>query len=128
MRRFWLGFVFAFRGLRHAAATQRNMRFHIFSLGVVLLAGWWVKLSRLEWALVLSVSAGVFCAEMFNTAVEWLCDHVSPGHNEQVGRIKDVAAAAVLAAALGALATGLLVFGPHIGRLGKMVYHALFAS
>ena len=52
-------------------------------------------------------SAGVFAAEMFNTAIEHLADHLHPETDPHIRIVKDCAAAAVLVAVLGALAVGL---------------------
>jgi len=52
--------------------------------------------------------------EAINTAVEDLCDHISPQFDEAIGRVKDLAAGAVLAASLAAAAIGLLTLGPPL--------------
>ena len=56
------------------------------------------------WALVMLASAGVLAAEMFNTAVEHLVDHLHPEIHPRIGVVKDCAAAGVLIASLGAVA------------------------
>jgi diacylglycerol kinase len=56
--------------------------------------------------------AMVWMAELFNTAIEKLCDHISPGYSKKIKFIKDVAAAAVLVTAIAALLTGLFIFIP----------------
>ena len=57
---------------------------------------------------------GVWTAEALNTAFEFLCDVASPEFHPTVERAKDVAAGAVLLAAMGAVVIGLLVLGPHV--------------
>ena len=59
----------------------------------------------------------VWAAEAANTALEFLADAVSPERHPLVGKAKDVAAGAVLIAAIGAAAIGILVIGPHVLRL-----------
>jgi diacylglycerol kinase len=54
--------------------------------------------------------------EALNTAIELLADEVSLEQRARIGRVKDVAACAVLASALAAVAIGLLVFWPHLFR------------
>ena len=49
-------------------------------------------------------------AELFNTAIEQLCNLVSPGHNLIIGKVKDLSAAAVLVSAIMAAVTGLVIF------------------
>ena len=58
--------------------------------------------------------AGVWAAELVNTAIEALTDLASPAYHPLAGKAKDVAAGAVLLAALGALMVGVLVFGPKL--------------
>ncbi len=49
-------------------------------------------------------SAGVFAAEMFNTAIELLADHLHPEIHPHIRAVKDCAAAGVFIASLGAIA------------------------
>jgi diacylglycerol kinase (ATP) len=56
----------------------------------------------------------VWTAEALNTAIELLTDLASPEYHPLAGKAKDVAAGAVLIAAIGAIAIGFLVFGPHL--------------
>ena len=60
----------------------------------------------LWWALVVLASAGVLAAELFNTAVEHLADHLHPEVHPSIRVVKDCAAAAVLVASLGAVGVG----------------------
>lgn len=68
----------------------------------------------MEWLAVILCFALVIGLEAVNTALEYLTDLVSPDYHPLAGKTKDVAAAAVLIAALGAVAVGLLVFVPHV--------------
>ena len=68
---------------------------------VVVLA--YVQPPAVWWALVSVCAAGVLAAELFNTAIEHLADHVHPDLHPQVRIVKDCAAAAVLCAALGSI-------------------------
>ena len=77
-------------------------------------AGLALGVTRLEWALLALAVGGVWSAEAFNTAVEWLCDVASPEHHPLVKKAKDVAAAGVLLAAIAAGAAGLFIFLPHL--------------
>jgi len=76
--------------------------------------GFLLQISALEWMVIAIVIAGVFVSELFNSAIENLVDLCSPDYDEKAGRIKDMAAGAVLIAALGALATGLIIFIPKL--------------
>jgi diacylglycerol kinase len=56
----------------------------------------------------------VLVAETFNTALEELCDKFQPTHDPHIAKIKDLSAAAVLLASVGALSIGLIIFIPHL--------------
>ena len=106
----------ALRGLAWMLRTQHNARIHAAATVAVLAAGVGFGVTRLEWIALLLAVAIVWAAEALNSAVETVCDVVSPEHDEAIGRAKDVAAGAVLAAAIGAASVGLVVFVPHLLR------------
>ena len=97
--------------------SEVHLQFHAAAPVLVVGAGFYFRLSGLEWALVALAVAGVWSAELFNTAIETLTNLVSPGYHPLAGKAKDVAAGAVLLAALGALVVGGLVFGPKVWAL-----------
>ena len=102
--------VYACRGLRTMLASQHNAWLHAVATALVVAAGLAAGVTRLEWcALVLAIVA-VWTAEALNTALEFLADAFCPEHHPLVGKAKDVAAGAVLLAALGAAVVGGLVF------------------
>ena len=114
-------FAHAFRGVAALLATQPNARIHAAATVAVLALALALRVSSGEWlALALSIAL-VWSAEAVNTAIEALCDVVSPNSHPLVRRAKDVAAAAVLLAAFGAVAVGLLVFGPRLAGLVRLV-------
>ena len=108
-------FRFALRGLGWMLSTQHNARIHALASICVVVAGLALGVSRTEWIALALAMGGVWMAEAMNSAIEALCDVASPDPNPLVGRAKDVAAAAVLLAALAAVCVGLLVFVPRIG-------------
>lgn len=111
MKKFLKGFVYAARGIAHAAAAERNFRFHLCAAAfVVFFAARFYELSRGEWAALLLTFAAVMSAELFNTAAERLADKVSPEKDELVRRCKDCAAGAVLVTAVFAVGVGIALF------------------
>jgi diacylglycerol kinase (ATP) len=71
----------------------------------------------MEWCWMTLAIIGVWLAEALNTAIEFLTDLVSPEFHPLAGKAKDVAAGAVLIAAIGAGVIGMFVFGPHLLRM-----------
>jgi undecaprenol kinase len=92
---------FAWSGLRHAARVERSLQIQLVSLAVVVLGLAYLRPPPLWWGLASLCAAGVVAAELFNTAIEHLADHLHPELHPQIRIVKDCAAAAVLCAALG---------------------------
>ena len=113
-RRRVASFGHAGRGVWSALRSEVHLRFHAVATVVVLGLGFYYCLGRLEWALITLAVAGVWTAELLNTAIEALTDLASPDFHPLAGKAKDVAAGAVLLAAAGAAAVGALGFGPHL--------------
>ena len=93
---------------------QHNAWIHAAATGVVVAAGLFFGLSALEWCVVVLAITMVWAAEALNTAIEILCDVVSPDFHPRVEKVKDVAAGAVLICAVGAACVGLVLFVPRI--------------
>ena len=114
MMKFIHSFGHALSGLWYGIITQRNLRIHFMCMLLALGMGWYFSLSHTEWLLVAIVTFLVLSAELFNTAIEQLCDVVEANIHPGIKRVKDIAAAAVLLSAMAALVTGALVFIPKI--------------
>ena len=93
------------------------MRFHLTAAIGVLVAGAAFQLPLEQWAAVVFAITLVLLAETLNTAVEAVLDLVKPEHDPLVGLVKDLAAGAVLVAAIGATAIALIVFVPEFWDL-----------
>jgi diacylglycerol kinase (ATP) len=107
-------FKHAFRGITIIFKTQHNAWLHGLVALVVVLLGFILRISPGEWAVVILSITSVLAAEAFNTAVEIDIDLTSPNYHPYARDTKDVASAAVLITALGALVVGLVVFIPKI--------------
>lgn len=110
-------FGHAFRGLGILVRTEHNARIHAVAAILVVAAGALARISAVEWALVALAVVCVWATEAVNTSIEFLVDLVSPEIHPLAAKAKDVAAGAVLVAAMGALIVGVLVFGPHVLKL-----------
>jgi diacylglycerol kinase (ATP) len=109
-------FSYAVAGVVDLIKSQRSARIHLtWTLATAGLV-WWLRLDAEQIAIVALAVAAVWSAEAANTAVEFLADRVTREKDPLIGRAKDVAAASVLLAALGAIAVGLVILGPPILR------------
>lgn len=107
-------FGYAFKGLWTFITTQPNGWIHLLAVAVVMGAGLWFQITTNEWLLCLLCFGLVIATEIMNTAVEFLVDHVSPEFHPKAGAVKDLAAAAVLFAAIIAAIVGVVIFWPYI--------------
>ncbi len=107
-------FRYAFAGIGRLLRYEHNAWIHCAVTVVVLVAGFVLHISAMEWLAVALCIGGVLAAEAFNSAIEALADRVSPGYDEAVKHTKDLAAGAVLLMAMAAVAVGLIVFVPKI--------------
>ena len=96
----------AMAGIVHALGAERSLRFQAAVFVLVLAGLAWLRPGAAWSALLLLASFGVLAAELFNTALERLADHLHPERHPQIRIVKDCAAGAVLLAVLGALAVG----------------------
>ena len=108
---------FALSGLFFMLRSQHNAWIHACASVVVCAAGLWFGLTGMEWCCLIFAMTCVWTAEALNTALECLADAAAPDHHPLVGRAKDVAAAAVLIAAIASVIVGVLVFWPHVLQL-----------
>jgi diacylglycerol kinase (ATP) len=100
-------FGFAVAGVLHAVRTERSLRLQVIVFVLVLVALAVLRPGPLWWAAVMLASAGVLAAELLNTAIETLADHLSPEIHPRIRVVKDCAAAGVLVAVLGAVAVAI---------------------
>ncbi len=110
-------FRYALRGIGIAWREEFNFRVQVVLSAIALLAGWYLRITAFEWRAILLLIALVLTAELFNTALEELCDKFSAEHDPRIGKIKDLAAGAVLVASAAALVIGCIIFIPYIAAL-----------
>ncbi|MEI7981001.1 MAG: diacylglycerol kinase family protein [Bacteroidota bacterium] len=107
-------FAFAWRGLTEIIRSQYNFRIHIAVAMIVILLGFTTCVSYHEWLAIIIVIGFVLFAEAINTALEYLVDLISPEYHELAGKVKDIAAGAVLIAVIIAVMVGLIIFIPKL--------------
>jgi diacylglycerol kinase (ATP) len=108
-------FGYALRGLTFMLKTQHNAWIHLVITALVIGAGVWLRLSDHDWRWIILAIGFVWVAEIVNTAFEHLCNVVQPEFHVSVKAAKDIAAGAVLVAAIAAALIGVLVFLPYLG-------------
>ncbi|WP_307401756.1 diacylglycerol kinase family protein [Desulfofundulus luciae] len=105
---------YALSGLVYALRTQPNMRFHFGAALVVVALALLLGVGVRDFVFILFAIALVVIAEMFNTAVETVVNLYTDKYHPLARVAKDVAAGAVLLAALNSMVVGLLVFYPYL--------------
>lgn len=95
LQRFFKSFVHAGRGIWETARTERNFQFHLAAACAVLICGFLVELSPIEWAIIFLLIGGMFSLELLNTAVEHTVDLITDKHHPLAKAAKDAAAGAV---------------------------------
>ena len=104
---------YALRGLRFFF-EERNAWILLGGTILVVVAGVYFSITRLEWCAIIAAAALLWMAEAMNSALERLTDLASPGFHPLAGKAKDLAAAAVMLALVAAVSIGLIVFGPRL--------------
>lgn len=107
-------FVFAFEGIAAFFKKEHNAWIHLAASGIVIFLAIVLKISAMEWIAICFAIGLVWITEMLNTCVEKMLDFMSTEINPKIKLIKDIAAGAVLVAAIVALVIGAIVFFPYI--------------
>ncbi len=115
-------FNYAFEGIIHVLRTQRNMRIHFLVAVVVLVLAVVADVTKLELIALLLAIAFVLIAEMINSAIEGAIDVATTSFDPMAKLAKDIAAGAVLIAAINAVAVGYLVFsGKTASKTARLI-------
>lgn len=93
--------------------TQHNAWIHLALTVAACAAGWLLNVSATDWRWITVAIVLVWFAEAINTAIEHVCDVVSPEFHKSVEKAKDIGAAGVLICAVGAAIIGILTFLPY---------------
>ncbi len=105
----------AFRGLGAGVRGQRTFLVHFLVAAAVIVAAAVLRVDLREWCLLLLCITVVLVAEMFNSGLESMAKAITGENDPHLGNSLDIAAAAVLTAAVGAAVVGAIIF---INRLG----------
>lgn len=113
LKRRVLSFKYAFQGIKYAFATQANLWIHLVAAILVIILAIYFNIKRQDWIVLIFCITIIFSVEFINTAIEWLVDSIYKEKNAVAGKIKDVAAAAVLVVAFGVAIVGIIIFYPY---------------
>ena len=114
-----LSFAHAADGIIGGLKAERNMVIHFGVMTLVIVLGFLLRVSAIEWCILLILFGLVLSAELVNTAIEAAVNLASPHPHPLAKLAKDTAAGAVLVCALIAAAAGLIILGPKLYWLIK---------
>ena len=114
-------FGYALRGIYSAFKTEQNLVIHSVIMILVILLGIYLKISNIEFCIIILTIGLVIGMEMINTSVEYTVDMAMPSIHPLAKMAKDIASGAVLVTAIAAIVVGLIIFLPKLidlfGRL-----------
>jgi diacylglycerol kinase len=114
MKKFFISFLYAARGIGAAFSEQLNLKIQLVVAMLAVGLGFYFDISFTEWSILLLTIGLVLGLEMVNTALENLVDLVTMKRNPLAGKIKDIGAGAVLLVSILSLVIGWLIFGPYV--------------
>lgn len=95
------------------------MWIHLLATIFVVSAGFYFHVQTTEWLFLIIAILGVWITEALNTSIEFLCNRVNSEKDSMIGHAKDLAAASVLIAAIGAVMIGVIIFFPYFNLLNR---------
>ncbi len=114
MKKFFQSFIYALKGLWAATGDQRNLKVQFVVACIVVIAGFYFAITTVEWCIILICIALVTGFELVNIAIENLVDLVTRERHPLAGKIKDIAASAVLTVSVISLIVGLIIFRKYV--------------
>ncbi len=105
---------YAVKGAIKLITSEHSIMVQATIAVIMTVAGFYFGINRYEWMMQILVFGLVLSIEGLNTAVEKIADFVHPDYHERIGFIKDIAAGAVLFAALTAIAIGCIIYFPYL--------------
>lgn len=107
-------FTHAFNGIRLLFKHEHNSWIHLLAVALITIAGFYFDIAAYEWIAVILCFGIVLMAEAFNSSIEALADKVTLEKDPQIKVTKDIAAGAVLLAAIMAIIVACIIFIPKI--------------
>lgn len=107
-------FKYAFEGIIQTYKGEQNLKIHTFIAILVVVFGFFLKISAIEWYICLLLIGLVLMSEFFNTAIEYVVDLASPKIHPLAKAAKDTASAGVLMMSIMSAIVGAAIFIPKI--------------
>lgn len=104
----------AIDGINYTIDHERNFKIEMSIAMLVIVAGFFFKVSKIEWLILLLTTSSVLVLELVNTSIERCVDLVTKDYQELAKHAKDVSAGAVLLASLFSICVGIIIFLPKI--------------
>lgn len=114
LKRFFQSFGYAFIGILTVYKTEQNILIHTIFTILVTILGFYLKISNIEWCILVLVISLVIALEIINTSIEYAIDMAMPNIHPMAKMAKDAASGAVLVSAIGSIIIGLIIFLPKI--------------
>ena len=114
MRKLIKSFSYAINGIYTVWLEEMSFRIQVWVTFFVVALGFYLKISSLDWIILINCIVAVLSAEMINTAVEDLCNKVEPRTDPIIGKIKDTTSGFVLVVATGAAIIGVILFSHYL--------------
>lgn len=116
LRKHFASYKYAVNGIMYAFRNESNMLFHLLAAATVIAINYMLNVAQHEWLITLILIGLAWMAELFNTAIEKLCDRVTKDQDPVIGAVKDLASGAVLIICFFAAICSLIIYLPYIVR------------
>ena len=114
IKRLRISFGYAFKGIDDVIKHEPNMKIHVVVAILVVIMAFILKVSIIEWIILVLLIGAVLAAETINTTIENLVDMYTKEYDEKAKIVKDTAAGTVLILAITSAIIGLIIFIPKI--------------
>lgn len=114
IKRLRKSFGYAFKGIDDVIKHEPNMKIHVVVAILVVIMAFILKVSIIEWIILVLLIGAVLAAETINTTIENLVDMYTKEYDEKAKIVKDTAAGTVLILAITSAIIGLIIFVPKI--------------
>lgn len=109
-----LSFRYAFEGLILALKEEPKLKIHLSAGLLVILLGWFLKISKNDWIIIVLVMGLVISVELTNTAIEAVVDTFTGKIHPGAKLAKDISASAVLVVVITSVVVGIIIFLPYL--------------